>query len=176
MAAVRITWLLPVLATIALVAVACGAGGDGIIVTSSAFADGKAIPARYSCEDENLSPPLAWRGVPEKTVEVALVVSDPDAPRGTFFHWLVLGIAPGDQTLPEGATPRGAVQAAGSSENATYIGMCPPNGEAHEYEFTVHALDEAIAGRAASKSANAVAALIDEHTIAKGSLTGRFGR
>ncbi len=166
------------LMAIGLVAGACSDGdaGDAITVTSAAFAGGGRIPARYSCEDENISPPLAWRGVPKDAAELAVVVSDPDAPRGTFFHWIVVGVRASERAFGEGAVPEGAVQVKGSSQNPTYIGMCPPNGEEHTYDFTVHALDRSVVGDIASKPAAAAAALIDSHTIAEGSLTGRFGR
>ncbi len=154
---------------------ACGADGDAIKVRSPAFDDGGAIPSRFSCVDDNVSPPLSWDGVPDDAVELALVVSDPDAPDGTFFHWVVVGIDARTRMIAEGTVPEGATQAKGSSDNPTYIGMCPPNGETHEYAFTVHALDTAIAADASTLPASDVVALIEEKSIGRGSLEATFG-
>jgi len=153
-----------------------GSGASSIEVTSTAFTDGGVIPERLSCEGDNVSPPLSWKGVPEDAVELAIVVRDPDAPDEPFFHWLVLGVDADATTIAEGTIPPGAVEAKGSSENATYIGMCPPNGEEHGYEFVVHALDRPIVAKAGPLSAPDVAALVDDHTIASGALVARFGR
>ena len=121
--------------TVALVAAAllgaCGGngdGGDGIELRSSAFAEGATIPVRFSCEGDNVSPPLSWSGVAAEARELALVVADMEAPAGTFHHWIVTGIAPGVRSIGEGEVPEGAVQAKGTSDNATYIGPCPPEG------------------------------------------------
>lgn len=153
-----------------------GAGdGTAVSVTSSAFREGEKIPARHTCEYDNISPPLTWDGIPEEAVEVAVVVSEPEGPDGPFFHWLVLGLSPSLHGLAAGEVPPGAVEAPGSSENPTYIGMCPPTGEEHRYLFTVHALDAAIASQAAGKPAPEVVRLIEHHTIARGSLSGRYG-
>ncbi len=95
---------------------ACSSGGqprteralpESITVSSPAFAAGAAIPQRFTCAGENVSPPLGWSGVPASTVEVAVVVDDPDAPRGTYVHWVVVGIDPARTELAEGALPPG---------------------------------------------------------------------
>lgn len=143
---------------------------------SSAFADGGVIPGRYSCEDDNVSPPLSWDGIPDAAVELALVVSDPEAPDGTFFHWVVVGIDADARAVAEGTVPVGATQAKGSSDNPTYIGMCPPDGEGHEYAFTVHALDDVIPPEVSTLPAVDVVAEVEKRTIAKGSLAGTYGR
>lgn len=162
-------------AAVLLAAASCGGGGgDGLRVSSSAFGDGDAVPERFSCLGENVSPPIEWSGVPDGTVELALVVTDPDAPSGTFFHWIVLSIPPGTRALPIGEIPEGASEVKGSSENATYIGMCPPQGEEHEYRFTVHALDERMTADATAGSPADVVRAVEERSIAEGTLTGRF--
>lgn len=113
---------------------------DGITVTSTAFEPGGAIPERFSCEGENVPPPLRWDGVPPGTDELALVVEDPDAPDGIFVHWLVVGIDPGTIAVEPGG-PRPGRELAGSSDNPTYIGPCPPDGDGrHRYFFEVYAL------------------------------------
>lgn len=181
----HLAYNLSIVALVAVVLVAeialtlVGAAGDAsITVTSPAFEDGDKIPARHSCEYEGESPPLRWSGVPDEAVEVAVVVSDAygtDGTDGPFFHWLLVGLAPSRTGLAAGEVPADAVQAPGSSENPTYIGMCPPTGDEHEYLFTVHALDEPIAGRIAGKAAPEVVRLIESHSIAEGSISGRYG-
>lgn len=113
----------------------------GITVTSPAFASKRAVPERYSCEGENLPPPLRWQGTPPGTAELAVVVEDPDAPKGTFVHWIVVGIDPATTAIEPETLPPGARVLPGSSDNATYVGPCPPEGSgAHHYFFEVYAL------------------------------------
>ena len=113
----------------------------GMRLTSPAFTSGAAIPERYSCEGENVPPPLRWEGAPRGTRELALVLEDPDAPMGTFVNWIVVGIDPSTTSLMPGAPLPGAVMLPGSSDNDTYIGPCPPDGDGeHHYSFEVYAL------------------------------------
>ncbi|HET9442142.1 MAG TPA: YbhB/YbcL family Raf kinase inhibitor-like protein [Acidimicrobiales bacterium] len=146
-----------------------------IRVTSTAFAEGATIPERFSCEGDNVAPPLAWSGVPDGAVELAVVVSDPDAPGGTFHHWLLLGLDPALSSLETGTVPAGAVEGEASSGKATYIGPCPPDGSTHRYRFTVYALDRPLglpAGVAAGEALRAIRPAV----IGEGRLTGRFSR
>lgn len=113
-------------------------------VISSAFAPGSPIPAINTCTGTNVSPPLQWSGVPSGAQSLALVVSDPDAPGGTFWHWIVFNIDPVATGLDEGGIPVGARQTAtrqarNSAGHAAYDGPCPPSGT-HHYRFTVYAL------------------------------------
>jgi Raf kinase inhibitor-like YbhB/YbcL family protein len=124
---------------------ACSSGGGGgsggaatsaapastIRVSSSAFQAGAAIPRKYSCSGEQVSPPLSWSGVPSGTKELALVVDDPDA--GGFVHWVLTGIDPATTGIAEGQVPKGA------TEVSPYKGPCPPGGT-HHYDFAVYAL------------------------------------
>ena len=113
----------------------------GMTVTSSAFGAGEAVPERFSCEGENVPPPLRWRGTPAGTSELAVVVEDPDAPGGIFVHWIVVGIPPTTTSVGPTALPPGARVLPGSSDNPTYIGPCPPDGDGvHRYHFEVYAL------------------------------------
>jgi Raf kinase inhibitor-like YbhB/YbcL family protein len=110
------------------------------VLTTSAFAPGEGIPSRHTCEGEDVSPALAWSGVPDGTRSLALVVSDPDAPGGTFFHWLAWGIDPAANGLGEGeAAPAEGTNDFGSTG---YGGPCPPRGHGpHRYVFRLCALD-----------------------------------
>jgi Raf kinase inhibitor-like YbhB/YbcL family protein len=108
-------------------------------LTSSAFADGDAIPREFSCDGANVSPPLAWTGVPAGTAALVLVVDDPDA-RG-FVHWIVLDLAGHDETLPKGVAPTAASPQQGRNDfgKVGWGGPCPPSGT-HHYRFTLTAL------------------------------------
>ena len=110
----------------------------GFEITSDAFEEGGTIPSRYTCDGANVSPPLSFAGAPTGTRSLALVVDDPDAPVGTFTHWLAWGIDPSAAGLDEGqAALREGRNAFGTTG---YAGPCPPHGR-HRYFFRLHALD-----------------------------------
>ena len=149
---------------------------DRITVSSKAFGPGAPVPARFTCDGDDRSPPLAWRGVPASALELALVVDDPDAPGGTYVHWVVHGLDPGATGLAEAVLPPGARQARNSAGEARYKGPCPPGRSgAHHYRFTVYALDARIAAGAGA-GPGAVLDAIGEAAIAKGTLTGTYDR
>jgi hypothetical protein len=164
---------------------ACSSGGgaprteralpEAITVSSPAFAAGAAIPQRFTCDGDNRSPPLRWSGVPAGTVEAALVVDDPDAPRGTYVHWVVVGVDPASTELAEGSDPAGARQVRNSAGKAAYTGPCPPGGPAHHYRFTVYALQRR-AEVGADASPEAAIQAIEAAATARGRLIGTFGR
>jgi Raf kinase inhibitor-like YbhB/YbcL family protein len=107
-------------------------------ISSDAFEEGATIPSRYTCDGANVSPPLSFAGPPAGTRSLALVVDDPDAPVGTFTHWLAWGIEPSADGLDEGqAAPREGRNGFGTTG---YAGPCPPRGR-HRYFFRLHALD-----------------------------------
>lgn len=158
---------------------ACGDGEEvttqvpaAIEVTSSAFAADEQIPVVYSCAGRNISPPLEWTGIPEQAREVALVVDDPDAPRGTFTHWILFGLSPSTSSLAEDSVPQGAQQAKNSAGRAEYAGPCPPSGT-HHYRFTVYALDAPLELDDGADTGEALDA-ISEHAVAQGRLVGLF--
>lgn len=108
-------------------------------IMSAAFAHNQLIPARYTCDGDDMSPPLTISGVPDGTKSLALIVDDPDAPAGTWDHWIVFNIPPDTHEILEGSEPRG-VHGKGTSGNLEYHGPCPPDRE-HRYFFKVYALD-----------------------------------
>jgi Raf kinase inhibitor-like YbhB/YbcL family protein len=130
---------------------ACRGGGGtkptsrAMTITSSAFAPGGVIPVRYSCDGAGARPPFAWTGTPAGTSEIAVSITDPDVPSGTFYHWVVLGLPATAAGLDDGAgLPAQARQATSSSGRAGYVPVCPPRGAgAHHYHFTVYALARA---------------------------------
>ncbi len=155
-----------------------------ITLTSSAFADGDAIPTRYSQDGENLSPPLAWGDVPPATAELALIVDDPDAsPARPYVHWVLYGIPAGRHGLPEGV-PKGAAPAAvpGAQQGPNdrggtgWDGPGPPRGHGvHHYRFTLLALRE---GSALPRGLDKVELLkaIEGRMLDRGELVGTFER
>jgi hypothetical protein len=117
-----------------------------MIISSPAFDDGQPIPQKFTCQGDNFSPALSWSGIPTQTQSLALVIEDPDAPSGTFIHWIVYNMAPGLNGLPEKvpAAPQVAgigAQGIGGSGRAGYGGPCPPAGKPHRYFFKLYALD-----------------------------------
>ena len=159
----------------ALLMAACGGDGPtGMRVTSPAFAAGQPIPERFSCLGENVPPPLRWKGTPEGTAELAVVVEDRDAPEGTFVHWIMVGIDPGTTRIESDALPPGARVLLGSSDNPTYIGPCPPRGSGtHRYSFEVYALPRRVELAESSPPAEKARA-IRRAASAGGRLEGTF--
>jgi Raf kinase inhibitor-like YbhB/YbcL family protein len=142
-------------------------------VSSTSFADGGDIPRRHTCDGEDLSPPLSFSGVPEGTREIALLVEDPDAPTGTFVHWVAWGIDPSTQALAEGAaTP---VAGRNGFGRPGYGGPCPPKGPAHRYVFTAFAVSRVL-GLPSGASAGDLRQAIHGSVLAEGRLTGRYAR
>ncbi len=112
------------------------------ILESPAFKLNTMIPAQYTCEGTDLSPPLNWRGAPPNTKSFALVVEDPDAPQGVWTHWIVFNIPPTITELGAGSPlPEGAANGKNSWGGLGYRGPCPPLG-AHRYAFKLYALDK----------------------------------
>ncbi|WP_405144994.1 YbhB/YbcL family Raf kinase inhibitor-like protein [Sphaerisporangium sp. NBC_01403] len=144
----------------------------GLKVSSPAFAEGAAIPKKYACArqgGQDISPPLAWTGVPESARELAIVVDDTDAPGGSYIHWIVTGILVSESGSGEGATP-GKV-APGSDGSPAYAGPCPPGG-VHHYHFIVYALRGPIKS---GGDARAVHKRIEDAAVTSGETTGTWG-
>jgi Raf kinase inhibitor-like YbhB/YbcL family protein len=160
---------------------------------SPAFADGAMIPSEHTCDGAGASPPLQWSGVPQAARELALLLDDPDAPLGTFSHWVVVHLAPVSEGLKAGVPAEGPVPAASIAiaENAKptaearqgkndfgnigYGGPCPPSGT-HRYVFRLYALDAPIALESASPTRSDLLAAIKGHILAEGRLVGKYAR
>jgi Raf kinase inhibitor-like YbhB/YbcL family protein len=145
-----------------------------ISVTSRAFAEGAAIPREYTCDGGGRVPPLAWNDVPDEAGALALVVDDPDAPSGTFTHWVVLDLPTDVLEISGGRLPQGTAQAVNSGGRSGWYPPCPPSGT-HHYRFTVHALSRATGVPDGAALDRALAA-IRGFTIASGTLTGTYSR
>jgi Raf kinase inhibitor-like YbhB/YbcL family protein len=153
------------------------APGQDIQVVCSVFAPGEAIPQRFTCDGENLSPPLWWRNLPAQTRSVALICFDPDAPRGVFTHWLIYNLLSDVYSLPMGlpVTPQGAAQGTNDFGKVGYAGPCPPSGATHHYYFKLYALDIVLNLRPGADRATLVAAM-EGHILATGQVIGTYAR
>jgi Raf kinase inhibitor-like YbhB/YbcL family protein len=114
----------------------------GAFTLTSVFADGDAIPTRFTCDGENVSPPLRWSNVPAGATQLALIFVDKDGPGGEFVHWLLWGFPAETGSLQEGKIPYNATTGKNSANSEKYIGPCPPKGT-HRYVFELHALSDA---------------------------------
>lgn len=149
-------------------------------LTSTAFADGGSIPAKYTCDGENVSPPLAWGEPPAGTRSFALICDDPDAPIGVFTHWVIFNIPPGIRQLEEAVPPQeklanGALQGKNGFFKTGYRGPCPPKGSPHHYRFTVYALDTMLDLKP-GVSKNDLLEAMTGHILAQGQLIGIYQR
>lgn len=143
-----------------------------LTVTSSAFKATETIPPEFSCDGGSRVPPLAWTGVPKTAKSIAIFVDDPDAPKGTFTHWLVTNLPAATTSIPKGgALPAGAKVAKNSNGGDGYYGPCPPTGR-HRYVFHVFALDAAITAATKDELTQAIAG----HIVASGELLGTYQR
>lgn len=112
---------------------------DAFTLQSSVFSSGKPIPSVYTCDGTNARPPLSITGVPEDSKSLAIIMYDPDAPGGTFVHWVAWNIPPGTKELPAGPLPAGIVEGTNSFRSMGYQGPCPPSGT-HRYIWRLYAL------------------------------------
>jgi Raf kinase inhibitor-like YbhB/YbcL family protein len=147
---------------------------------STAFDQGEPIPAIYSCDGKDISPSLAWGDPPEGTQSLALIMEDPDAPGGTFDHWILFNISPLARELPEGMaagqTLDGVAPTFGSNSwgRADYGGPCPP-GSTHRYYFRLYALDTTLSLNEGADKKEVLAAM-DGHILAQAELMGTYTR
>ncbi|OGG05986.1 hypothetical protein A3D05_03370 [Candidatus Gottesmanbacteria bacterium RIFCSPHIGHO2_02_FULL_40_24] len=113
-------------------------------IKSSVFENNEYIPRKYTCDGENINPPLTLAEIPDNTKSLVLIVNDPDAPSGDFIHWVVYNIAPDELEVNENSVPAGGVGGMNDSGNSGYAGPCPPPASPHRYFFRVFALDSVI--------------------------------
>lgn len=147
-------------------------------VTSSDFGKGATIPERYTCSGLNTSPNLEWSGVPNGTRSLALIVEDPDAPEGTFVHWVIYNLSPDTKQLPQGiSSSNGSIgeQGINGRGETGYTGPCPPSGKPHHYHFQLYALDQKLQLGPGATEAQVQSAM-KGHVIGKAELVGIFGR
>ena len=152
-----------------------------LAMTSSAFNNGGEIPSIYTCEGENISPPLAWDGIPEQTQSLVLIVDDPDAPdpkapKMIWVHWVVYNLPPETTSLAAAASlkslPPGSEEGLNDWKQTGYGGPCPPIGR-HRYFHKLYALDTTLKGKSKLTKENILAAM-EGHVIAEAVLHGTY--
>ena len=158
-----------------------GKGKSGEIrISSPAFRAGTMIPARYTCDGENISPPLEWEGLPPGTRSIALTCDDPDAPMGTWVHWVLFNLPATVKGLPGNIPPHralenGAMQGKNDFRRTGYGGPCPPSG-IHRYYFRIYALDTVLRFAPGAVSRARLLDAMKGHILAKGCLMGTYRR
>jgi Raf kinase inhibitor-like YbhB/YbcL family protein len=184
----RVALWMTLLTTIAIVAVSCAPtepalpeeGEMTLSLSSPIFQEGEDIPITYTCDGQDISPPLTWGEPPSETQSFALIMDDPDAPGGVFTHWLLFNLPADSRELPE-AIPldnqlaSGALQGKNSFGTVGYGSPCPPLGTVHHYRFTIYALDQPL-DLMAGTSRKQVIGAITGHILAWGQLTGIYQR
>ncbi|HXL52771.1 MAG TPA: YbhB/YbcL family Raf kinase inhibitor-like protein [Gemmatimonadales bacterium] len=151
------------------------------ILTSSAFKDGATIPGKHTCDGVDVSPPLAWSGTPAGTRSVALIADDPDAPGGTWVHWVLYNLPAEVSELPENIAKVESLDLGGARQGRTdfrrpgYGGPCPPPGPAHRYFFKLYALDTRLELKAGAQKKDVEAAM-EGHVLGSAQLMGTYAR
>jgi Raf kinase inhibitor-like YbhB/YbcL family protein len=148
-------------------------------IYSSAFEDGGMIPSKYTCDGADISPPLAWSGLPEGTKSIAIINDDPDAPMGTWVHWVIYNIPPTAQGLGEDIKrveklPDGTLQGKNSWGRIGYGGPCPPGGT-HRYFFKIYALDKMLNLKPGATKEELLTAM-KGHILAQAQFYGKYSR
>jgi Raf kinase inhibitor-like YbhB/YbcL family protein len=151
-----------------------------INITSSAFSAEGTIPKKYTCDGQDASPPLTWSGAPGSAQSLALIADDPDAPVGTWVHWVLYDLPANTKELAENVPkqeqlPNGARQGRNDFRKIGYGGPCPPAGKPHRYYFKLYALDKKLDLKPGATKAEVESAMQD-HILAQGELMGRYGR
>jgi Raf kinase inhibitor-like YbhB/YbcL family protein len=145
-----------------------------LTISSTAFRHNGMVPAKYTCDGTDVSPPLAIEGVPENATSLALIVDDPDAPAGTWVHWVVWNIDPKTKEIAEGSVPKGAHQGMNDFRRRNYGGPCPPSGT-HRYFFKLYALDTLLSlGTGAEKTD--LERSMHGHLLARAEIIGLYRR
>lgn len=149
-------------------------------LSSAAFDDGESIPKRFTCQGSDVSPPLSWTDVPDGASSLALIVDDPDAPAGTWVHWVIFDMPTALTGLAEGVpadtiTADGARQGINDFRRIGYGGPCPPAGEPHRYFFTLYALDVAL-GPLQDVTKDELLTSMRGHILAQSRLVGTYQR
>jgi Raf kinase inhibitor-like YbhB/YbcL family protein len=151
-----------------------------IPVTSTAFAESRPVPDKYTCTGRNVSPPLQWNNAPPGVKSFALIADDPDAPVGTWVHWVLYNLPPVTMSLAENLPPTpelpdGSRQGVNDFGQPGYGGPCPPAGKPHRYFFKIYALDTVLSLKSGATKKELLKAM-DGHVLAQGQLMGTYQR
>jgi Raf kinase inhibitor-like YbhB/YbcL family protein len=143
-----------------------------LVVKSPVFENNKPIPKKYSCDGDEVNPPITIEGIPTTAKTLALIVDDPDAPRGTFDHWILWNI-PTTNKIEENTIP--GTEGINSAGQHAYIGMCPPSGT-HRYFFKVYALDSKLELQVNTTKKKDLEKAMQGHVLSKGEMVGLYHR
>jgi len=151
--------------------------GEQFSLSTSAFQDQGAMPVLYTCDGKNISPQIAFTHPPAKTKSFAIIMSDPSAPKGTFYHWILYNIPSKTSDISQGmAKPvKGVMVGTNDFDKKQYSGPCPPKGSVHTYIFTVYALDSMLPLKNGA-SAKEVLDAMQHHVLEKNKLTALYSR
>ena len=149
-------------------------------ISSPSFQNGKDIPKKFTCDGDDVSPALSWTDPPQGVKSFALIADDPDAPRGTWTHWVLFDLPPSTSTLAEGLPkvgelPDGGRQGVNDFPKIGYGGPCPPPGKPHRYFFKLYALDNKLNLKAGA-SKQEVEQAMQNHILGKAEVMGKYGR
>lgn len=149
-------------------------------ISSPSFQNGKDIPKKFTCDGDDVSPALSWTDPPQGSKSLALIADDPDAPRGTWTHWVLFDLPPATSALPEGVPkvgelPGGGRQGVNDFHKLGYGGPCPPPGKPHRYFFKLYALDNKLNLKAGA-SKQEVEQSMQSHVLGKAEVMGKYGR
>ena len=143
-------------------------------VTSPAFKNNEVLPVKYTCDGEGFNPPLEFSQIPPNSKSLVIICDDPDAPSGTFCHWLIWNINPQETHIAERSVPQGSIQGITSSGRPGYVPACPPSGS-HRYVFKLYALDTLLE-LPSSADQSQVEQLIQNHIIEQAELVGLYSK
>jgi len=143
-------------------------------ITSPSFSNNGNIPAEFTCSGSNLNPQLNFANIPENTKSLALIMDDPDAPNGTWIHWVIFNISPKTTVVNKNSAPNGAIQGANSWGTSNYGGPCPPSGT-HRYFFKLYALDNTLSLSSSASKANIESAM-QGHILSQATLIGKYAK
>ncbi len=163
--------------TTIIICTQCSISGAEMTFTlsSAEFTDNSVIPSKFTCQGADIAPTLTWQGAPENTQTYALIMDDPDAPNGTWDHWVIFNIPANISKLSnETEIPDGAINATNSWGNVGYGGPCPPSGT-HRYFFKLYALDTSLALQAEATKADVETAM-QGHILATAQLMGFYSK
>lgn len=149
-------------------------------ISSSAFSEGGTIAKKFTCDGPDVSPALTWKDAPATAQSYALIMDDPDAPVGTWVHWVLYNLPPSTKELPEGVEKteqlsNGALQGRNDFRKIGYGGPCPPPGKPHRYYFKLYALDRKLELKAGASKAEVETAM-KGHIVGRAQLMGQYGR
>ena len=145
-----------------------------LTIASPAFPHNGTIPSKHTCDGTDVNPPLSFGNIPERTRSLALIVDDPDAPRGTWVHWIVWNIGPETMSVAENSVPRDARQGTNDFRKQAYGGPCPPSGT-HRYFFKLYALDTSLSLKAGAAKPQLEEAM-KGHVLEMSELIGLYRR